>query len=1534
MANPIACSIKAASAGSRHAFGPLASSLFLTCAIFSIGAGTAMANPRDGVVAGGSATISQSGKTVTIDQHSDKAIIDWRSFDIDADEATRFNQPSTSSTALNRVNNGNPTRILGSLSANGNVILINPNGVMFGKTATVDVNGIVATTADIDNDDFMAGKMQFDKPGHPDAIIVNQGRITAADAGLVGLVAPNVANSGVISAKLGKVTLASGDRLALDLYGDDLISVDVSDNVRSQMIINSGTIDAAGGTIALTAAAGRHVVNSLIQVSGELSAPVAEQQKGRIVIAAEGANAVKGNVAGQKGVKSGASGVIVDGKLDASGRKSGEKGGAITITGDSIALLIDALIDASGDAGGGDIKIGGDYLGSGETSAATQLLVEAGATIRNDAVTNGNGGRTILWSDGATAFHGTISGKGGALGGNGGFVETSGKQTLTADGSVDLSAPMGQKGTYLLDPAKITIYGGVTPTYVSTDGAINLASSLVLWLDPTDRSKITLTYSNTLMQGATATGVMGGKTVTLSQNLSGILTPGMRMRLGAAGTASTAEVLGANSYTVASVSGTSVTFVESLTQSYTGSSAYLGMVSSWKDQSTLHNDARQTTASRMPVWVSGMNGAKDVIRFSNSMMTVADNASLDNTNGLSIVTAIKTLTESYGSAAILSKRANGTNEYAYALYYQNGNKPAADIIGADSRVRATDVASNGTLHLIEAVYDGAAGRTGLYIDGKLNKTGSANASLGDYQSDITIGSFNSNYNVYTNADYSDLLIYRSALSTNARSLVDQYLAVKWNTALAGSGTGANEVERATAANGYSAFTTQYLNRLSQSANVALVATDGIDLDLKGASLTLADDRSLSLTVTNGDIRTLSSGSIETKRIGNGGNILLSAGGSGSVILNHDFVLTAANGGSVTIQAAGAIVGNATFHINSGDITLSSAMHGNGTGSFTYTPSIAGTIGLGGSGSEAIQFSDASMTAIANGWDRLSFGSLNGAAITSYFTNWRGDTVLLTNDDIRFAGDASSAGHILARSASGDIILNGNLASTAGSDAIVLSAGRNFINHAGVDALQTPNGRWLVYSTALAQNIRDGLAPDADAIFDASWLSMQPGTVDAGSRFLFSSPAADAPLLTVTADTASMIYGDLAPALTYGIAGFVDMDTIADLLGAPTLSTAIDQWTGAGLYDDAITIAPGSLASHLGYRYQFENGDMRVDKADLLVTAEDASRYADEADPALSALYSGFKNGDTESVLTGLILQAQADASAPAGQYSISATGAYADNYNIHYVNGTLTVLARPVVTPPVVTPPVVTPPVVTPPSQPPSNAANVIDKTDSWHDKDLSGLKANRNGDAASTIAGQLSSVIHGHSARVADAPLVVIHHSQQSADLAVSQGGNGAIVIGSSTEAGLLTEPAISKGVHTAAAPIAPKNKPVQKPFWLAMTDGELQVIAGDLHILAKDLEKFADSTFKNRNDGTGRENGTTVLEGYAIAFVKGSMTLVDKRKAPNHAALLHQARLASDKDRALLPQAIDNALTGGMFEANITGHTTSFGALDDRQP
>ena len=435
----------------------------------------ALAGPEGGKVVSGTADIVQtSPKRLDITQGSDKAVIDWRSFSIAADEHTNFRQPSASSIALNRVTGGAQSLIFGRLTANGRIFLINPDGILFGAGARVDAGGLLATTAGIENEDFMAGRFDFDIPGNPGGTVVNRGVVTVAEGGLAALVAPGVENSGTIRARLGRVALASGNAFTLDLHGDNLIRIAVDDRVAERLfaadgaelealVANSGAIEADGGTVLLLAAgAARDVVDYAINMDGIVQARTAEKRNGSIVLKGLGEGIVR-----------------VSGELDASGRGSGETGGSVKVLGEKVGIVGKARLDASGDAGGGEVLAGGNFQGKGPERNADYTTVGGDTEILADAVSAGDGGRVIVWSDRVTRFSGTISAQGGGASGDGGFAEVSGKLHLQfAPTSVDLGAAGGATGKLLLDPRDITISdsnGDNDGRLSATDTAINFS---------------------------------------------------------------------------------------------------------------------------------------------------------------------------------------------------------------------------------------------------------------------------------------------------------------------------------------------------------------------------------------------------------------------------------------------------------------------------------------------------------------------------------------------------------------------------------------------------------------------------------------------------------------------------------------------------------------------------------------------------------------------------------------------------------------------------------------------------------------------------------------------------------------------------------------------------------------------------------------------------------------------------------------------------------------------------------------------------
>ena len=388
----------------------------------------AFAGPEGAKVVRGKVNVEKVGDTTVI-HASNRSIIKFDSFDIGAGETVRFIQPNEKASVLNRISAVRPTQIDGALVANGRVYLVNRAGVYFGAGAEVNVGELVAAAGHISNADFLKG---IDRFSNVTGAVENAGSI---HADVVKLVGEHVANSGSISADGGWIAMVAGNDVLLGQPGSRLY-VKVGSREPAEpgqpRVEQSGALSAEGGTVTL---AGGDLLGVAIQHSGTTQAD-------EILIA--------GGKTGQ---------VEVSGSLDASDRTPGGVGGRIEVTGERIALR-DAELDASGDAGGGEVLVGGDFQGKGRVRTADITFVDPDSRIRADALSQGDGGKVIVWADDTTGFHGLIGARGGAAGGDGGLVEVSGKRLLFFRGDVDTTASAGRTGLLLLDPVDLTIANG------------------------------------------------------------------------------------------------------------------------------------------------------------------------------------------------------------------------------------------------------------------------------------------------------------------------------------------------------------------------------------------------------------------------------------------------------------------------------------------------------------------------------------------------------------------------------------------------------------------------------------------------------------------------------------------------------------------------------------------------------------------------------------------------------------------------------------------------------------------------------------------------------------------------------------------------------------------------------------------------------------------------------------------------------------------------------------------------------------------
>jgi filamentous hemagglutinin family protein len=239
----------------------------------------ALAGPTGGAVVAGQAQINGTPGATIINQASQNAVINWQQFNIGKGETVQFVQPNSNAVALNRVLGNDGTTILGNLSANGKVFIVNPNGILFGQGSSVNTAGLVASTLDISNADFMAGNYKFS--GNGAGKVLNQGDINAP-GGYVALLGAHVSNEGTINARLGTVALAAGEAITLDVAGDGLLNVAVDRGAVGALVQNGGLVQANGGAVVLTAQAAGNLLKTVVNNTGVIEAHTIDTRSGTI----------------------------------------------------------------------------------------------------------------------------------------------------------------------------------------------------------------------------------------------------------------------------------------------------------------------------------------------------------------------------------------------------------------------------------------------------------------------------------------------------------------------------------------------------------------------------------------------------------------------------------------------------------------------------------------------------------------------------------------------------------------------------------------------------------------------------------------------------------------------------------------------------------------------------------------------------------------------------------------------------------------------------------------------------------------------------------------------------------------------------------------------------------------------------------------------------------------------------------------------------------------------------------------------------
>lgn len=476
------------------------------------GAAGAQTLPTGGSVTAGGATIATGPGTMTINQSTQNVAINWQTFSIGQGGSVVFVQPNSSSVALNRVLGPDASAIFGSLTSNGQVFLINPNGVLFAPGSQVNVGGLVASTLDMTDADFMAGDYRFTGAGS--GAVLNQGSIVA-NGGYVALLGGSVSNEGLIQANLGTIVLAAGEAVTLDVAGDGLLNVVVDRGAANALVQNGGMIQADGGRVVMTAQGAGELLRTVVNNTGVIQARTIGERNGTILLLGDMSSGV----------------LNVGGVIDASAPDGGDGGfietsaGTVNIA-SGTRITTDAPHGVTGtwliDPADFTVGAGGNISGATLSAQLVTTNVVISTLTGPGATQPGNGdihvNDAIAWTASSSPTTLTLNAH-RDININAAITATNGNLVACCGRDVNVNAPITTtNGSVLLEGGRnVNVYHAIT----TTDGNIALCAGHDLHID----AAITLTRGTTIT--AQSLGLPVGLTLIAGADGTG---PGVKDR--------------------------------------------------------------------------------------------------------------------------------------------------------------------------------------------------------------------------------------------------------------------------------------------------------------------------------------------------------------------------------------------------------------------------------------------------------------------------------------------------------------------------------------------------------------------------------------------------------------------------------------------------------------------------------------------------------------------------------------------------------------------------------------------------------------------------------------------------------------------------------------------------------------------------------------------------------------------------------------------------------------------------------------------
>ncbi len=1035
-----------------------------------------LANPVGGQVVGGPAAVFQNvGNTLNVTTFGN-TVINWQSFSNGTGEITRFIQPSAVNTVLNRDVGNLPSLLNGTLLSNGHIIIINRNGVAFGPNAQVDVAGLAVSSLGMSDDNFMKGKLIFDATTGAGSVI-NQGYIKVLPGGLVALVAPQVINSGIIEAPDGTIILAAGRSANLvDLTRPDLqVEINAADN----QALNVGSL--VGRNIGIYGGA--------VQQSGIVSANSASRDAdGNIVFKAVGNTTL---AAGSSTTATGANGgnitiqsgdtTLVSGVVEAKGTQN--KGGTIKVLGNQVGLMSGASVDASGESGGGTVLMGGNYQGTGTEQQAKATYIDANATVKADALAQGDGGKVVAWSDGSTRVYGSLSARGGANGGNGGVIETSGHDLDVYGIHIDTSAPAGKMGMWLLDPTDVTInatgttnMSGSSPfdttggpgAIIGWDTLNSAAASVVVQttgFNSTQPGNITVAQAGglttsgaslTLNAGSAGAVIVnadinntGGGDIILSGG-TGLTNSGVGISLGANVT-TTGNLSLINGTGVNQTAGVLTIGGTTLVNAGAGAIA-LGSANALTGAVSLNNSGANNV-----VLINNIATVLDTSSVGTGTLAVTSNGAITQT-GTGIVQASGASTATFNAGANAITLNNGGNNFTGAVSLNNSGANAVSLTNSIATVLGASTVGTG---LLTVTSNGALTQSGIITDGG---TASFNAGANV----ITLGSANAITGAVSlnNSGLGNNVSFTNNIATvlGSSSVGSGTLAVTSNGAITQTGTGIVQAGSAGTASfnaGGNAITlTNAGNDFTGAVNLSNTGSNAVQVTDSNAiqlgTVSTANNLTVNAVGITQNVNGLTVGGTSTFNggagvitLGTAGNALTGAvslnnSGGNAVSLTNNIAtllgtssvgtgtLAVTSNGAITQTGSGIVqagtAGTATFTAGANAITLTNT--GNDfTGAVAFSNSGTNTVAVTDSNALILAAGTfgGNLNVIGNG-ALMQTGALSVAGTSSF--NAGAGTLTLTNGTNAFTGAVS-----LNNSGGNAVSFNNNIATVLGTSSV-------------------------------------------------------------------------------------------------------------------------------------------------------------------------------------------------------------------------------------------------------------------------------------------------------------------------------------------------------------------------------------------------------------------------------------------------------------------------------------------------------------------